>query len=196
MKWGWYIQEGRLWQILGLFLWGMVAGRSRFFESFDRHRPLRRRLLIGSTLTFVALFTLELAVGRLGFGENAGYLADKLIGSYANLALTVVWIVGFTTLFSSDGWQRKLAVLAPLGRMSLTNYVAQSLVGVPFFYGYGLAMYRQWGHTLGLAFAAVLIALLIWASKAWLDRFYYGPLEWVWRSATLMSTGVPFVRRP
>lgn len=196
MKWGWYIQEGRLWQILGLFLWGMAAGRSRFFESIEEHRPLCRKLLAGSAIAFTLLFTLKLSLGTLGLSENAGYLADKLVGSYVNLTLTIVWITGFTTLFRSSGWQRKLAVLAPLGRMSLTNYVLQSCVGIPFFYGYGLAMYQQWGHALSLGFGIVLISLMIWASRAWLERFYYGPLEWVWRAATLTNTSVPFIRRP
>ena len=194
MKWGWYIQEGRLWQILGLFLWGMAAGRSRFFESIEEHRHLCRRLLSGSAAAFAMLFTVKLSLGTVGLGENAGYLADKLVGSYANLALTIVWITGFATLFHLPWWQRKLASLAPLGRMSLTNYVAQSLVGVPFFYGYGLAMYREWGHTLGLLFSAVLIVLMIWASRIWLERFQYGPLEWLWRVATFMSRDVPFSR--
>jgi uncharacterized protein len=196
MKWGWYIQEGRLWQILGLFLWGMVAGRSRFFESVEDHRNQRHKLLVGSGIAFAFLFAIKLSLGSAGLSENAGYLADKLVGSYASLALTVVWITGFVTLFQFDWWQRKLAALAPYGRMSLTNYVGQSLIGVPFFYGYGLAMYREWGHTLSLTFSVVLISLMIWASKKWLERFYYGPLEWVWRAATLTSTKVPFVRNP
>ena len=194
MKWGWYIQEGRLWQILGLFLWGMAAGRSRFFESLEQHRALCRKLLIGSALAFAALFTLKMSLGSAGLSDNAHYLADKLVGSYANLAFTVVLITGFTTLYRSGWWQRKLAVHAPLGRMSLTNYVGQSLVGVPLFYGYGLAMYSRLGYTLSLTFAVVLTALMIWASRAWLARFYYGPLEWAWRAATLTSTSVPFVR--
>jgi uncharacterized protein len=83
MKWGWYIQEGRLWQVLGLFLWGMAAGRSRFFESIEAHRRLCRKLLAGAAIAFAVLFTLKLSLGTLGLSESAGYLADKLVGSYA-----------------------------------------------------------------------------------------------------------------
>ena len=194
MKWGWYLQEGRIWQILGLFLWGMVAGRSRYFESIADRTNLSRRLFTISASVFAALFLLRLSLGSLGLNENAGYLADRLVSSYANLAFTIVLITGFVLLYGLQWWRSKLSVLAPLGRMSLTNYVAQSVIGIPFFYGFGLAMYRHFGYTLSLIFGVALISLMIWGSRAWLQRFYYGPLEWVWRAATLMSSRVPLIR--
>jgi uncharacterized protein len=195
MKWGWYLQEGRIWQILGLFLWGMAAGRSRFFESIDEHRALCRKLLAGAAVAFAVFFTLRLSIGDESTSDNLGYLAGKLVGSYANLALTLVWITGFALLYQQGPWRRLLSSLAPLGRMSLTNYFGQSLVGVPFFYGFGLGMYRLWGHTLGFVFAATLIVVMIPASRVWLRHFHYGPLEWLWRVGTLMSPDVPFARR-
>jgi uncharacterized protein len=195
MKWGWYLQEGRIWQILGLFLWGMVIGRSRFFESIEDNKGLCRRFLVVSTLGFVALQTLKMNLDSFDLSENAAYLADKLVSSYANLMFTILLMTGFILLYGRQRWQRKLSLLAPLGRMSLTNYIGQSLVGVLFFYGFGFAMYRHFGYTLSLAFAAVLISALIWASRAWLQRFFYGPLEWAWRAATFMTSSVPFVRR-
>jgi uncharacterized protein len=195
MKWLWYIQEGRIWQILGLFLWGMVIGRSRFLESIEERRTLCRRLLLGSSLGFIALFAVETGLGSIPLSDNAGYLAEKLVNSYANLAFTVVLITAFVLLYGSTWWRRKLRILAPLGRMSLTNYVGQSALGVLFFYGFGFAMYQRLGHTLSLVFGVVMISLMTWTSRAWLRRFYYGPLEWAWRAATLMSSRVPFVRR-
>jgi uncharacterized protein len=194
MKWGWYLQEGRIWQILGLFLWGMVAGRSRFFESLEERRGLSRKILAGASVAFVVLFSLELNLGSLGLSANAIYLADKLVSSYANLAFTLVLITGFALLWGLDAWQRKLGILAPLGRMSLTNYVAQSLIGVVFFYGFGLAMYRHFGHALSLIFGIILISAMIWLSRHWLRRFYFGPLEWAWRAVTFMGLKVPLAR--
>jgi len=195
MKWGWYLQEGRIWQILGLFLWGMVAGRSRLFESTEEKKGLSKKLLVASAVGTVALFTLKTNLNALGLSENAGYLADKLVSSYANLMFTIVLITGFVLLYGLKSWQKKLRILAPLGRMSLTNYVGQSLVGVVFFYGFGFAMYQHFGHTLSLAFGIVLISLMIWNSRVWLRSFYYGPLEWFWRAATFTSLRVPFSRR-
>ena len=195
MRWGWYLQEGRIWQILGLFLWGMVIGRSRFFETIEDRKGSCRKLLVVSTLGFLALHILKRNLDSFGLNENAGYLAEKLVSSYANLTFTIVLMTGFILLYGLEWWQRKLSVLSPLGRMSLTNYVGQSVVGVLFFYGFGFAMYQHFGYTLSLAFGVVLISTMIWTSRTWLQRFHYGPLEWVWRAATFMSSSVPFVRR-
>jgi uncharacterized protein len=195
MKWGWYLQEGRIWQILGLFLVGMVVGRWRFFEDIERHRRRCRRLLAVSLLGFAALAALRAKLDALPLSDNAAYLADKLSSSYANLSFTAVWITGFALLFLHPGWRRRLSVLAPLGRMSLTNYVVQSMVGIPFFYAFGLGMYRFLGPTLSLAFGVVLVTLTIWVSRLWLRRFHFGPLEWLWRAATYGTTDIPFVRQ-
>lgn len=195
MKWGWYLQEGRIWQILGLFLWGMVAGRFRFFESPVESKDLCRRVFVGSAFGFSALFMIRTNLGSFELSDNAAYLAEKLISSYTSLAFTVVLITGFVLLYGLEWRRSNLSILAPLGRLSLTNYVGQSLMGVVFFYGFGLAMYQYFGHTLSLVFGIVLISLMSWISRAWLRRFYYGPLEWAWRAATFMSLSVPFARR-
>lgn len=72
--------------------------------------------------------------------------------------------------------------LAAVGRMALSNYLACSLVGTFLFCGYGLGLYghlQRW--QLYPIVLAVWIAMLLW-SKPWLDRFAYGPAEWLWRS--------------
>jgi uncharacterized protein len=83
----------------------------------------------------------------------------------------------------------------PLGRMSLTAYVTQALFFVPFFYGYGLGLYRHLGqfHSVlcGLAFIVVQTAV----AKLWLRHFQYGPLEWLWRAGTNRTWRTPFRRR-
>ena len=73
--------------------------------------------------------------------------------------------------------------IAAAGRMAFTNYLLTSLICTSIFYGYGLGLF---GHVsrLGLwgVVLAIWIAMLLW-SKPWIDRFAYGPLEWLWRSA-------------
>ena len=74
--------------------------------------------------------------------------------------------------------------LAATGQMALTNYITQSLIGVFIFWGVGLGLYGQVERT-----GQILIVLAVWAlqllwSKPWLGRYYFGPLEWAWRSMT------------
>jgi uncharacterized membrane protein YeiB len=82
-------------------------------------------------------------------------------------------------------------VLAPFGRMALTNYLTQSLVMSSVFLGYGLGYWglgRAWQLVFALALCGVQIAFSHW----WLARFRYGPAEWLWRAVTYMK--VPAMR--
>ena len=90
-----------------------------------------------------------------------------------------------TTLPRGSTW------LAPVGRMALTNYLAQSLVMSLFFLGHGLAWWGL-GRAWQLVFAAVLCIAQIAFSNWWLARFRYGPAEWLWRAITYMK--IPAMR--
>lgn len=70
------------------------------------------------------------------------------------------------------------------GRMAFSNYIATSLLLVPVFNGWGLGLFGQFGRVELFGFViAVWAAMLLW-SKPWLERFRYGPLEWLWRCLT------------
>jgi uncharacterized protein len=79
---------------------------------------------------------------------------------------------------------RLTARLAAVGRMALTNYLSQSIIGAFVFSGWGLGLFARWTHAQVLLFTlGIWIAQLTW-SPWWLRRFRYGPAEWLWRSAT------------
>ncbi|HEX5788652.1 MAG TPA: DUF418 domain-containing protein, partial [Woeseiaceae bacterium] len=90
---------------------------------------------------------------------------------------------------------RLFELLAPPGRMSLTVYVAQSLLCVPLFYGFGLGAHAWIGQARSLVAGLIVWVLLVIGARAWMRRCHYGPLEWLWRVLTLGDRSVPFVRR-
>ncbi|MEH0197256.1 DUF418 domain-containing protein [Caulobacter sp. CCNWLY153] len=98
--------------------------------------------------------------------------------------LTTLAYVGLMALAArSTGFWRKIpAVLAPVGQMAFTNYIAQSLVMTAIFYGgRGLGLYARLDRpALALIVVALWIAQVLW-SRWWLARFSMGPLEWIWR---------------
>jgi uncharacterized protein len=72
--------------------------------------------------------------------------------------------------------------VAAAGRAAFTNYLGTSILMATFFYGYGLGMYGRFSRwELWLVVVAMWALMLIW-SKPWLDRYRYGPFEWLWRS--------------
>jgi uncharacterized protein len=75
--------------------------------------------------------------------------------------------------------------------MSLTGYVTQGLIGVPLFYGYGLALYRHLGPFQSLLLGGGILVVQCAGAHYWLQRFRYGPLEWLWRSCTFLDFSTP-----
>ncbi|MEM8983641.1 MAG: DUF418 domain-containing protein [Pseudomonadota bacterium] len=69
-----------------------------------------------------------------------------------------------------------------VGRMAFTNYIVCTLVGTTLAVGHGFGLYgKAQLSDLMLVVLATLALMLVWSS-AWLQRFRFGPLEWLWRS--------------
>lgn len=126
-----------------------------------------------------------------GFALRVG---QTLFKTYGNLGQMMVYFCGFTLLYYRYKGQKVLDRIAPVGRMSVTNYMAQSIVGVSLFYGFGGNFAVEFNYLqsflLGAAFCVIQIAYSNW----WIKRFYYGPMEWLWRSLTWFQV-VPLSRR-
>lgn len=75
-------------------------------------------------------------------------------------------------------------VLAAVGQMALSNYLAQTIICTALFYGFGFGLFGEFRrHELYYVVAAIWIAELIW-SPIWLRYYRFGPFEWAWRSLT------------
>jgi uncharacterized protein len=68
--------------------------------------------------------------------------------------------------------------------MAFTNYIMQSVIAGWLFFGYGLGLFGRLGAAPVLATAAVIYVFQLWLSNAWLRRYRFGPLEWLWRTLT------------
>jgi uncharacterized protein len=193
-KWLFMLESGRLWNVIGMFCVGVVLERSRFFETFRQRvgRAAVAGLVLLALLPMVGVA--ERAVVAAGLPEDISGLAGGILEQYGNNLLTGLWILLFLAacyvpvLRAVTGW------LAAPGRMSLTIYVSQSLYGVPLFYGFGLGLYTGFGQRNALALGLVLWGVQMVFAGWWLRRYHYGPLEWLWRSATWLSSGVPWKR--
>ena len=77
--------------------------------------------------------------------------------------------------------------LAAVGQMALTNYLMHSILCVFIFWGIGLGLcgkLERWQQF--LVVLGVWTLQLLW-SRPWLNRFHFGPFEWLWRSLTYMK---------
>lgn len=102
----------------------------------------------------------------------------------AGVLMSAGMYLGLRCLWANAAGRRALQVLAPAGRMALSNYLAQSLLCTLLFNGYGLGHYGQLPRAWHIPFAMLLMAIQVTASVWWLRHFRIGPLEYLWRWAT------------
>lgn len=196
-KWWFLLESGRAVQIVGLYLVGMVLGRTGFFARLDEFARFRHRAMAiaiaFALLCHLALLPATELVGRWGAGGNASQILGVIVESWFELASTAVWALAICALWQSRG-RALLAPLAPVGRATLTLYIGQSLVFVPLLYPFGLGLYDDWSAPLRLSIGLMGIAAQLWLARLWFDHFQYGPIEWAWRSLTYLRRDVPFRR--
>ena len=114
-------------------------------------------MLAGATIAFIPLYCLKTFVPQLITNPSIMVPYKIAVPSYANFAFMVILVSVFTLLwFKKDTGYNWQSLLIPYGRMSLTNYISQSIMGVTIYYGFGLSMYKYAGAT-----GSLLIALLI-----------------------------------
>jgi len=173
--------------VLGRFLLGYWAGRRGLLQRPEQHLPLLWGLCVGGAMVGVVFLCIEAAAPALK--AHWPLLRDGVPGyllrvSYrvAPLALGIAIACGFALLYLRPWAERGLRVLVPAGRMTLSNYLLQSLVCVPLFAGFGLGIGPLHGLWPVLLVAAIVFPLQLWLSAWWLQRYYFGPAEWLWRS--------------
>jgi uncharacterized protein len=183
---------GRAYQTLALFLLGLLAGRTHFFENLGEKTAFFRRGLfwcLGSMLGLIAIGAVLFAVFHIDkLSEKAAAFVGIGLYDMMNLCQTGLYIFGFLLLFEKKTWwRRQILKLAPFGRMALTNYVMQSLIGTTLFFGFGFGLLGEIGACATAAIGLVVFIGQRYFSQWWLSRFQFGPLEWLWRSATFLT---------
>lgn len=168
-----------------MFLIGFWFVRSGIMANTRAHLPLFKKL---------ALFGLPVGIGFGVLGsllstapvqgmENDPYLLAMGLLYLGNLPACLAYVSLLVLMLHSEGILSKVAVLAPYGRMALTNYLSQSVICSAVFYSYGMGYYgMQRAHQ--VVFVAVVVILQILFSHWWLSKYRYGPMEWLWRAIT------------
>jgi uncharacterized protein len=170
--------------ILVGFLLGLYAGRRRIFHDVSAHLAFIRRvqrwgLMIG--VAGSAVFVIgESNPSATSVMQNVG----RMCLVFAAPAMSFFYASTIILLTQGEAWRRRLAPLASVGRMALSNYLLQSVICTTIFYSYGLALFCKVRPSLGLLLTIIIWLIQIPLSVWWLRRFQFGPIEWLWRSLT------------
>lgn len=162
--------------LLAAFLVGLAAGRRGVLAESHRYRPQLLRL-IGYGLPVGLAGSVFSAMCGKGPLEPRWSDVGMAVEVLTAPALTVAYACGLLLLLSTRHGRGIGNLLAPAGRMALTNYLTQSLVMALVFTGYGLALYGRAGTATVLAGCCVLYAAQLMLSSRLMGRVRYGPVE-------------------
>lgn len=179
---GWFVADGFL-RALGMMLIGVALYRTGVITGARSPAFYRRLAVWGFGIG------LPLSIGGFTWMAATDFSADvAIMGAVPNtfatlpLALAYLSLIALWNLRGEGALHRRIHAV---GRMALTNYLTQTIIGVivlrTLFEPGDLN--RSW---ILLFIVAVWVVQLAW-SQPWLDRFRYGPFEWVWRCATYRS---------
>lgn len=147
-------------------------------------------LIIGIVIALPANYMLAEYM-QLHDGSYNGYQSKGLFRTIAYALgvapLAVAYIASFMLIFQTRAGKKILSLLAPAGKMAFTNYVMQTLIGNAVFLNAGLGYMAKVGPVYYTLFALLVFGCQVLFSTAWLKYHHYGPLEWIWRSATYGS---------
>ena len=174
-----FVEGNRYFKVMGLFILGFYIGRRKLYADMAAHKSLLRRT---AAIGFAVGFPLSAVYAWSAVnGHPLGTACHSVLYLISVYPMGLAYMSAICLLYLKGKDARIWRWLAAPGRMALTNYIGQSVVGMLLFYGIGLGL----GASVGLA-TTELIAFGVFVLQAalslvWLKYCQFGPLEWIWR---------------
>ena len=163
--------------ILPLMMLGAAFAKKGWLVDVKKHKKLLRNLML---IGLIGGLFLKL----LPFIQGSNY-ANMMVQDQFGGPLLALFYITFIVLIAQN--RTALKIMKPLsnvGRMSISNYLLQSIVFTIVFYGYGFGLYGSISYLTGFIIVFVFYCFQVFLSKWWISRFQYGPVEFMWRWGT------------
>ena len=196
LAWAW--GAGRFFQTASLFILGLVAGRCGVFADTPENRRLWGRIFAVAWLAFMPLYGLstllpdfagslspeEISGSAVGLFAAKGFMTPLMliINSLHKFCFMAMTVTGLLFAFYCTRLSRPMQYIMPYGRMSLTNYITQSIIGSFLFYHWGLHL--QLCDTWSVLLCSVVLVVQVLFCRWWMSCHSHGPLESLWKRLT------------
>ncbi|MGE8079559.1 DUF418 domain-containing protein [Peribacillus loiseleuriae] len=163
--------------IFPLFLIGAGFAKLKWLEE-PMHN--QRKLTIIAVVSFIIGGLLKASPYIVDYNYFTVSLQDMIGGP----VLSIFYLTTITVLLQNKFIAKILSPLANVGRLSMSNYLLQSIIGTLLFYSYGFGLYDKISFTAGVMLVVVIYFIQLLFSNIWLRYYRMGPVEYVWRFAT------------
>ncbi|RWZ55187.1 DUF418 domain-containing protein [Halobacillus fulvus] len=163
--------------LIPMFLFGMYVCRKKWLHNPEAHRSSILKVWLITGLLFLVFKAGPYMIGNPEWLQ----LAQDNVGGSAS---AVFYVLSVTLAFRTSAGSKLLHPLSWVGRMSLSNYIFQSLFSFILFYSVGFGLYGEVSPLFSMLIVLTVFTIQIALSKLWLKSFRYGPLEWLWRTLT------------
>lgn len=171
-------------KLFAIMILGLWAGRQLVRGTLLKNTRLLTAIVVIGALSGAIFGPVLASLNGIGFGRpySVQGLCSMIAYTFAVIPLGLAYAAGFILLWRIAS--PVLNVLAAPGRMALTNYLIQTVIGLIVFLGIGFDQAGLWSiQSLYLFVGAVYLGQIL-LSNLWLSHFQYGPLEWIWRALT------------
>lgn len=182
LRWGqvsntlWFLAKGRHTQTIALFILGMLFGRMRLFYNEGNNLKIWARIFIASLALVVVGGIFDVAHIRK---------FSSLLSPIYNFFILMMIVSGVVLLWYRTSWCPKvLSSMRTFGKMSLTNYFLQSIIGCGLFCHYGFNLSGKIGITYALLVGIAMVVCQYIFCVLWFKRHDHGPLEALWKKLT------------
>lgn len=182
----WAVGAGRYFQTAGLFMLGYLIGRKKLFISNEANIKFWVKTLIISAIAFAPLYEFKVIMANsdtVAISNTLGIVLDM----WQKFAFTSILVSSFVLLYQRDSFKRLTASFTFYGKMSLTNYITQSIGGAFIYFPFGLYLAPYCGYTFSLLIGIIFLFLQIQFCKWWLKSHKQGPLERIWHKLTWIN---------
>lgn len=180
------IFTGRLFKVFAMFLLGYYIAKNRWFTNLSARKAQLKKILIWCAAIGIPCNIIMAHMMTTGayYAMAPIGIIEPIVYAYGVPALGMCYACGIALLYLKPLWQKRLNLLAPFGRMALTNYLSQSILCAIIFQGYGFGLFAQLSPVYFTLIGIGILVLQIGCSHWWLSRYQFGPAEWLWRSLT------------
>lgn len=184
----WAIGAGRFLQTAGLFMLGLLIGRKQLFVTADNNNRFWVKALIISAIVFGPLYQLKVMLYDNSDAVMIKNTVGVILDMWQKFAFTVILVASFVLLYQKESFKKLTTSLRFYGKMSLTNYIAQSIMGAIIYFPFGLYLAPYCGYTVSLLIGFILFLLQVSFCKWWLKGDKQGPLESLWHKLTWINS--------